>query len=96
MNYSTFYWERFMRDSDSEANFVLELWETIKEAVPAAKRQELADRYVSILVDHGWDLESLDIFGEDRYLDEALRDHYGNNYDDDNSDDDDEEYSYDD
>jgi len=84
-----------MRDSDSEANFVLEMWETIKEAVPAAKRQEVADRYVSILIDHGWDLEALDILGEDRYLDEALRDHYG--YDDeDDSDDDEEEYSYDD
>ncbi len=85
-----------MRDQDSEANFVLELWETIKEAIPAAKRQELADRYVSILVDHGWDLESLDIFGEDRYLDNALKDHYGD-WDDDHDDDgDDDEYSYDD
>lgn len=85
--------EQAMRDADSETNFVLELWDTIKEALPANKRQEVADRFVSIFIDHGWDLEELGLQGHDRSLDEALREHLERN---DSDEDLDEEYSYDD
>jgi len=52
---------------------VLGIWETFVEHLPAAKRNEIAVRFLTILVDQEVDLSDLDdIRGEDEHLDHAF------------------------
>lgn len=57
-----------MRDSDN--TLIVEIWEVVRDVVPAAKREDAALRFLKIFEDNGFDIE--DIEGEDPILDEAL------------------------
>jgi hypothetical protein len=60
----------------SESELVLNLWETIKDVIPGAKREDTANKMLKILED--WvDLEDVgrQLHGEDTYLDRAFE-HY--------------------
>jgi hypothetical protein len=52
---------------------VLDIWEVFVEHLPAAKKNDLAVRFLTILVDQEVDLSDLeDIRGEDEHLDHAF------------------------
>ena len=56
-----------------DAKFVAELWETIKDFVPANKREELVTSMLELMVEH--DIEILDmdeLHGVDDDLDAAM------------------------
>lgn len=57
-----------MRNNDNAV--IVEVWEVIRDVVPAAKREDAALRFLKVFEDNGFDIE--DIEGEDSILDEAL------------------------
>lgn len=58
---------------DISEESVLEIWEIFSEHVPAGKRNDLAVRFLKLIVDQDIDLADLDIIrGEDEYLDYAF------------------------
>lgn len=61
----------------SETELTLELWEAFRDAIPASKREDTANKLIKALMNYGADIEELaaDLHGEDAYLDRAL-DHY--------------------
>lgn len=72
---------------DISENSVLEIWELFSEQLPLSKRQDMAIRFVRILLEQDIDVDDLDeIRGEDEYIDHAL-DHLGDQEDDDYPDD---------
>lgn len=77
----------------SESELVLGLWETFKDAIPASKREDTANKMLKILED--WvDLETVgrDIHGEDTYLDRAFEHYVEVDNDDDDSYNEDDNY----
>ena len=56
-----------MRD-DNE--MIVEVWEVIRDVVPAAKREDAALRLLKVFEEHGFDINEIE--GEDSILDEAL------------------------
>ena len=53
-----------------DAKIVAELWETVKEYVPANKREELAVNFLSVFVDNDVEIEDQeDLRGVDDDLD---------------------------
>lgn len=73
----------------THSELVLELWETVKEATPTAKREDTAHKILKILDNYGIDLSEVgaELEGEDAMLDRALSEYY---YKDDDSDEDDD------
>jgi hypothetical protein len=56
-----------------DAKFVAELWETIKDFVPANKREELATLMLELMVEHDIEILDLDeLHGVDDDLDVAM------------------------
>ena len=56
-----------MRD-DNE--MIVEVWEVIRDVVPAAKREDAALRLLKVFEENGFDINEIE--GEDSILDEAL------------------------
>lgn len=70
---------------------MLEIWEMFSEHLPPAKRDQLALRFVKILMDHDVEISDIeDIRGEDEHLDHALE--HLESLDDEDEDDDEEYY----
>ncbi len=58
---------------DLPESALLEIWEMFSEHLPASKRNDLAVRFVDILVSNDVDLSDLgEIRGEDEHLDHAF------------------------
>ena len=52
---------------------ILEIWEMFCELIPASKRNDLAIRYIKLILDQDIELSDLeDIRGEDEHLDHAF------------------------
>lgn len=67
-----------------DAKTVLDLWECVKEFVPANKREELAISFLTVFVDNDVEIEDLeDLKGADHDLDNALDDVYEDEFEDD-------------
>jgi hypothetical protein len=66
-----------------DAKTVADLWETIKEYVPANKREELALSFLEVFVNNDVDIEHMeDLNGVDDNLDTALAEVFGEEIDD--------------
>lgn len=56
-----------MRDDN---DMIVEVWEVIRDVVPAAKREDAALRLLKVFEENGFDINEIE--GEDSILDEAL------------------------
>lgn len=56
-----------MRDDN---DMIVEIWEVIRDVVPAAKREDAALRLLKVFEENGFDINEIE--GEDSILDEAL------------------------
>jgi hypothetical protein len=60
-----------------DAKTVADLWEAVKDFVPANKREELAHSFLSVFVDNDFEIEDVeDLHGIDDALDTALDELY--------------------
>lgn len=67
-----------------EMSLVLDMWELINENVPTGRKDEIATKFVSILVNQGMERSHFDsIYGEDDYLDNAVDNFFADDRDDD-------------
>jgi hypothetical protein len=65
-----------------DSKFVAELWETVKDFVPLAKREDVATSFLEVFLDHDVEIEDLDLLkGADDSLDAALDELYGDTED---------------
>lgn len=63
---------------NSEARLISELWETVRDTIPSAKRSDTAQQWLRAFEDYGFDrLDMADLVGEDKYLEEAYNVLYG-------------------
>lgn len=75
--------------NSSESRLILELWENVRDQIPAAKRTDVAVTWIRAFEDYGFEPEDMaDLIGEDRNLEEAFQSLYGE----DEEDFDDEDY----
>lgn len=59
---------------NSEARLISEIWETVRDLIPAPKRQEIAQQHLRAFEEYGFDTEDMaDLIGEDKYLEEAYK-----------------------
>lgn len=80
--------------NSSESRLILELWENVRDQLPAAKRTDVAVVWIRAFEDYGFEPEDMaDLIGEDRNLEEAFQLLYGDDeedfdedYDDDSED----------
>lgn len=62
----------------SESNFIIEVWESVKEHIPAAQRGDVAFSILKAAEEYGFDSADLhDILDEDKNLTQAFRDVFG-------------------
>lgn len=54
-----------------DSELVEEIWDSVKDSIPPAKREDAALRYLKVCESGGVDLEDLEV--EDPHLEEALR-----------------------
>lgn len=67
---------------------VREMWNVLKEYIPAKEKQEAADHLISVIVDMDFpDSEFQSLVRSDRYLENAAADYLTDDYDDDMYDD---------
>lgn len=57
---------------DNETKLVAELWDYLRDALPASRRQEAAIQILRIFRENSFEVEEEELEGEDEYLDEAL------------------------
>jgi len=61
-----------------DSKLVAELWETVKDLIPAAKREDVALSFLEVFQDHDVEIEDLDeLRGADDDLDAAIDELYG-------------------
>ncbi len=78
---------------NSESRLILELWETVRDTIPAAKRTDVAMQWLRSFEEYSFDSEDFaDLVGEDKNLEEA----YHTLYDEDEYGDDDYDSEYED
>jgi hypothetical protein len=59
---------------NSEARLISEIWETVRDSIPAPKRQDVAQQHLRLYEEYGFDIEDMaDLIGEDKYLEEAYK-----------------------
>ena len=59
----------------SESNLVMELWELVRDQLPAARRQDIATAMLTAFQDFGFDSNDLkDIVDEDAFLTKSFYD----------------------
>jgi hypothetical protein len=59
---------------NSEARLISEIWETVRDIIPAPKRAEIAQQHLRAFEEYGFDIEDMaDLIGEDKYLEEAYK-----------------------
>lgn len=68
---------------NSETRLLLEIWESVRDNLPASKRAESARGIVNAFADYGYDASDFrDVLGEDQYLTDAIEDVFGDDPDD--------------
>lgn len=59
---------------NSESRLILEIWETVRDLIPAPKRVDIAQQHLRFFEEYGFDSEDFaDLIGEDKYLEEAYK-----------------------
>lgn len=74
---------------NSETRLIMELWEGVRDTIPAPKRVDIAMQWLRSFEEYGIDNSDFaDVVGEDKYLEEAYNalfaedpDDSGDNYD---------------
>ena len=57
-----------------ESKLILEIWESVRDAIPPAKRIDVAQQHLRFFEEYGFEIEEMsDILGEDKVLDEAFK-----------------------
>lgn len=74
---------------NSESKLILDLWESLRDVIPAGRREDAALKLLKCFEDYDYEIVASELEGEDNYLDAALE-----AFKDDEEDEDD--YSYDD
>ena len=65
-----------------DAKTVMDLWESVKDFVPANKREECANSFLSVFVDNDIEIEDVgELHGVDHDLDTALEELYEDEFD---------------
>jgi hypothetical protein len=72
---------------NSETKLVVDLWDYMRDVIPAGKRTDAAIKMLDLFQEYGYEVSSHELEGECEYLDEALEAFL----DEDRSEDDDEE-----
>lgn len=76
---------------NSEARLILEVWDSVRDFIPAAKREDVASLMLRSFEEYGFDPEDFaDLVGEDKTLEEvynllydtAEEDYYDEDYND--------------
>ncbi len=63
---------------NSEARLILEVWEAVRDHIPAGKRPDTAEQLLRRFEEYGVDPGLFqDLVGEDKYLEEAFETLYG-------------------
>lgn len=76
-----------------EAELALELWNAVRDFIPAGKRDAVAEEFLSKFENFGVDpLELADVVDEDRNLSNAFQELYGQLIDEGNDEDGDDDY----
>ena len=57
---------------DNETKLALEIWECVRDIVPAAKREDTAEQVIRLFQEYGFDINFADLEGEDSYLDKVI------------------------
>jgi hypothetical protein len=58
---------------NSESRLILEVWESVRDFVPAPKRPDIAEQMLRRFEEYGFDPgDYADLVGEDKYLEEAF------------------------
>jgi hypothetical protein len=61
-----------------DAKIIAELWETVKDLIPAGKRDDVALEFISVFEDNDVEIQDLDALrGADDSLDSAIDELYG-------------------
>ncbi len=61
-----------------DAKLIAELWETVKDLIPASKRDDVALEFMSVFEDNDVEIHDMDALrGADDSLDSALDELYG-------------------
>lgn len=78
---------------DKDAELVLNVWDAVRDVIPASKREDSAISLLKVLEDHIdlYEIAKL-IINEDKYLDVALRDYTDIDEDNDDYSDGDDDY----
>lgn len=59
---------------NSESRLISELWEAVRDTIPAPKRSDIAQQWLRFFEEYGFDTEDFaDLIGEDKYLEEAYK-----------------------
>ena len=67
-----------------DAKTVMDLWESVKDFVPANKREECAHSFLSVFVDNDIEIEDVEeLHGVDDDLDTALEELFEDEFDED-------------
>lgn len=62
----------------NEAQLIISIWESVRDTIPANKREELAENIVSAAYDYGFEISDIqDICDEDQDLSNAFEIVYG-------------------
>lgn len=57
---------------NNDISLVIEIWDRIKEYIPAAKREDAAIQLISSFTEQDYDLNLKELKGNDDYLDDAI------------------------
>ena len=57
---------------NSESKLILEIWDTFRDIIPNARREDAALSLLRLFGEYEMDVEHSDIEGEDPYLDKAI------------------------
>lgn len=59
---------------NSESRLISEIWESVRDSIPAPKRLDTAMAHLRFFEEYGFDTDDFaDLIGEDKYLEEAYK-----------------------
>lgn len=57
---------------DSDSKLVIEIWDSVRDAIPVARREDTVLKLLKVLEENGTEISAEALEGEDSYLDAAL------------------------
>lgn len=57
---------------DSDSKLIVEVWDTVRDLLPAARREDAIIKLLKVFEEYGVEINADALEGEDTYLDSAL------------------------